>query len=509
MSDVLRVTGRLAEISGRLSPVWIAFVASALLSLLAIGTSDTLNRDGMLYVDAARMFLQDGFSATHQVFAWPFLPVLMATVSQITGCGLETAGHLLNIVFMASACALLVACAARLFPEAIWPTLLALLAIPGLNDYRNELLREYGCWFFVMLSFWLALRWADTPRWRTAFLVQATLAAAALFRPEALALFPALLLWQVFEAPASERWQRLAMIGMLPLLGLGALAMAYASGQLTGRLAGDLGRLSPERFADKARQVAQALPIYARDEATTILLFGSFAIIPLKFIKMMSVFCAAFLYPGLETGKFCETLKRSRIFAWATAAHLLILMIFVTDHHFLAGRYVAALLLFVVPVTGYGLWLLLQRYSRWTLPIIVASLLLALANVITLSPGKLQFVSAGRWLAQHTTESPRIYVESARSAYYAGWRFSGRSDPADRHALPEALKQGRYDLVVLEVSRKEADLGPWLEASGLREIVRFTHPNRDAVVIAEPTPRAHQDSASNTSRIREKTGSME
>lgn len=498
-----------APLLARARPAWVAFAGSALLSLIAIATGGTLNRDGMLYVDAARLFLTDGFAATHAVFAWPFLPVLMAAVSQVTGLGLENAGYLLNILFMAGACALLVACSTRLLPEAAWPICLVLLAIPGLNGYRNEVLREYGGWFFIMLSFWLALRWSDRPRWRNVLPVHATLVAAALFRPEALALFPALILWQAFESPPAARWRRLAMIGALPVAGLATLVALNASGMLGGRLAADLGRFSPERFMDKARQLGLALPEYARGEAPIILFFGSLAIIPVKFVKMMGLFNLPLLFAGAAPGGFRAVIGRAQLFAWAFLAQLLVLTVFVTDQHFLAGRYVAALLLFVVPFAGYGLWCLFKRFPRWRIPLALISILIALANVVSSSPGKHHFVAAGQWLAANAQDSPRVYIESARSAYYAGWRFSGRPDPGERSRLAEDLRQGRYDLVVLEVSRKEDDIAAWLASSGLREVVRFTHPNKDAVVVAEPQRPQAQDSASNTSRRREKTGSIE
>ena len=194
------------------------FLASLLLSLVA-ARQGTINRDGMFYVQTARDFLEGGFGAAYATFHWPFLSILMAVVSQLTGLGLEASGLLLNGLFLAGACSLLVACAGRMFPEAVWPIGLVLLALPGFNGYRDELLREYGGWFFVMLSFWLAMRWSDFPRWPLALAVQLSLLAASLFRTEALAFFPALILWQLFEAPAGERWRRLAMIAGLPVIG--------------------------------------------------------------------------------------------------------------------------------------------------------------------------------------------------------------------------------------------------------------------------------------------------
>jgi hypothetical protein len=475
---------------GTIGPSAFAFLGSLLLSLIATQKA-TINRDGMLYVDTARVFLAEGFGAATATFQWPFLSILMAMVSQLTGLGLEASGILLSSLFMAGTCALLVACAARIFPEAIWYVCLVILALPGFNGYRDELLREYGCWFFIMLSLWLALRWSDAPRWPMALAAQASLCLAALFRPEALALFPALILWQIFAAPAAERWQRLAMIGGLPLAGLGMLLVLYATGELSsGRLAADLGRLSLARFDAKAAAMASSFIEYARDQGRTILFFGSLAIIPVKFIGKMSVFLVPLIYAFVRHGARA-IFERSQLFAWAFLAHLLVLAVFVLDLQFLAGRYVAPLILFSAPVTGYGCWLLTKRFPAWKIPMILVLALVMAANVITLGPGKYHFVEAGDWLAKNATDTPRVYVESARAAYYAGWRFAARPSPANRPELVEALAQDKYDLVVLEVSRNEPDIAPWLENKGLKAVQRFIHHNGDAVIIVEPQ-RGHK-----------------
>ena len=94
-------------------------------------------------------------------------------------------------------------------------------------------------------------------------------------------------------------------------------------------------------------------------------------------------------------------------------------------------------------------------------------------------------MEAGAWLATNATESPRVHNESARAAYYAGWRYTAR--PMDERAeLPENLKRRDVDLVILEISRKESDISAWLASAGLVEIKRFSHPNGDAVVVAQP-----------------------
>jgi hypothetical protein len=64
-----------------ITPVRSTFFGSLILSLIAVGTSSSLNSDGMLYVDTASAFLIDGFGAASGVPTWPFLPKLMAWVS--------------------------------------------------------------------------------------------------------------------------------------------------------------------------------------------------------------------------------------------------------------------------------------------------------------------------------------------------------------------------------------------------------------------------------------------
>ena len=469
-----------------LTPIWAAFMGSAILSTIAIATGTTLNRDGMLYVDTARVFLKEGLPAAIDTYAWPFLSILMAMVSHISGLDIENSGHLLNVLFMAGACALLVASSTRIFPDAGWPTCLTLLAIPGLNDYRNELLREYGCWFFVMLSFWFALRWAEAPRWRTAFLAQTVLVLASLFRPEALAFLPALILWQVFEASPNERARRLLMISSLSILALVCVVTLLATGFLPQRLVADFSRISLERFNLTAQAIAPGLHQFSRENVGTILFFGSLAIIPIKFVKMMGLFMVPLLYAVTAGSGFFPIWVRLRVFAWAFIAHLLVLTVFVVDMQFLAGRYVVLLVFLAAPLTGYGLSLVLGRFPRWKAFLISIAAAMVFANVISIPPGKQHFVDAGRWLAENAIESPRVYNESARSAYYAGWRYRTSATMDDRKKLREAIFRQQYDFVVLEASRKVPLTSAWLGTAGLKEIKRFSHPNGDAVVVAIP-----------------------
>lgn len=477
------------QLAKRITPVQAVFVGSLLLSLAAILTNPGLNRDGIFYVETASNFLQDGFEAAPNIVRLAFFPILMALVSKLTGIGLEMTGHLLNSLFLAGACAFLVACAQRRMPEAIWPICLVVLALPGPNHYREELLREYGCWFFMMLSFWLALGWSENPRWGSALIVQLALGMAALFRPESLVFFTAFILWQIFEAPREDKIRRVLMIGWIALLGALVILALIAEGQLanSGRLGSIQDYFNPEKkmalFEMKAQALAGALRPYARDGAGLIVFLGSLAIIPLKFLKQLNLFIIPFLYL-FQGHRLSTVLSRAPLFAWAFLAHLIVLSAFVIDLQFLAGRYIAVLSLLAAPFIGFGFWELAKHFPRWKHVMLLVSFAIMVSNAVSFKPGQPYFIRAGEWLAMNATEHSRIYVESPRTAYYAGLPQSLVSDPPNRPGKTDETPLGRYDFIVLEVSHSDTDIEPWLTRNKLHVLKRFENSRKDSVIIA-------------------------
>lgn len=469
------------------TPVSVAFFGSLLLTVIA-HQGKAINLDGILYVHTALEFLDNGFGAARKIFNWPFLPILMALVAKLTGLGPEHAGYLLNALFMAGTCALLVSCVGRTWPEIAWPTCLAVLSIPGLNEYRHEMLREYGCWFFVMLGFWLALRWAERPRWATALAIQVSIATAALFRPEALVLFAALFFWQAWQAPRTERFRRLLMVSALPVLGGLLLLGLYFGGGISAksRLAGDLQRFSLSSFDFKAQALATALIVYAKGNAGTILFVGSLAVVPLKIIGKLGVFLLP-LVIILFSGQLRPALARFPLFAWGIAAQLLVLAVFVIDLQFLAGRYVGLVLLFSAPFVGFGLWQMMQRYPRWRGLIVLLAGLAMIANLKAFGPSSRYYVEAGAWLSSNVKDTSRVYNESGRMLHYAGWYKTELMAKEKRDSIGKVLAENKYDYFVLEASPKDPPIQPWLDNNGLKVLKRFDRQSgRGAVVVAIP-----------------------
>ena len=475
-----------------IKPVQAAFAGSLMLSLIAILTNPVINRDGILYLETARVFMQEGLAAAFHTFNWPFFSILIALISQITGISHELTAHLLNAVFMAGTCALLVSSTQSITPRMAWATCIAILALPGLNIFRDELLREYGAWFFITLSFWLALRWSAAPRWRTGILIQLVLCIAFLFRPEALAFFAALILWQCVSvsAPWKEKLRRIAMIGGIPFAVFIVVLILAAFGQFNpdGRLGNIIDYFNPERklalFDAKSRALASALMDYAKNQASTILLMGSLSIIPLKFIKQLGLFAIlAFIF--IQRCGLRAALALNPLFSWAFLAHLFVLSFFVVDMQFLASRYVATLSLFAAPVIGAAVHLCFEKIPRFTPLIVFLALIMMLGNAISSGPGKGHLVDAGKWLAENTQPQQRVYIDSSRVAYYAGWPLDRVRSRYARKPVEPSIRQGDFDLVVIEYSPKEIDIDSWLESNNLVLVRQFgSRQSGSAVLVA-------------------------
>jgi len=472
-----------------------AFVGSLLLSLVAV-QGHLVNRDGIYYLDRARTIMEDGLAAGVRSGEWSFLSILIAAGSAATGLGPETSAHLLDALFMAGACALLVAWVRQRSPEAAWAACLAVLAMPAYNQYRHEILREFGFWFFSLLGLWLAMRWGEAQRYRDAVLSQLALAAAVLFRLEAAAFYPALMLWQAFAAPAGQKLRRTLTIGVLPLVGGLVALLAFAIGWFAppARLSYYLDAANPlhtYQIIGEAGSRMQEYVLkykYSREEAGYVLLFGLLSMIPVKFLKMAGLLLVplAFQFTARPAR---EWLARWQPLPWALFAYLLVLAAFVTHQLFLVGRYVSMLHWLVVPLAAGGLALIMQRYPRWRIPIIVLALATMTANVVSTAPRKTHIVEAGLWLADNAQDRRRVGVDNSRIAYYAGWRRE-ESIVLERPQLAQAIAEGRLDMLLIEVSRMDAQAGQWLQDNRLGEVRRFANRAGEAIIVAVPDDRS-------------------
>ena len=485
-----KYANRISALTSTIAPAWAAFIGSLVLSVIAIlGTSEP-NRDGMLYVETARLFTEGGLAAARANFDWVIFPILIAFTSKIGGLGYETASYLLNALLLAGVCTTLVRITEELEKRAAWSACIVALAIPAINHYREFLIREFGFWLFCLLAILFALRWAKRPNWAGGSIVQACLAAACLFRLEAAAFFAALALWQVLATGSwQQRLRRVSMLVWLPLIGglIGAVLMLSGRIDLGGRLSTYAAAANPvalfAKFKLAAMQFSSAvLNHYSQEEAGSILFFGLLSMIPKKFLEMSG----AFIIPQIYF--FWANSPRRKIadyqpVGWFFTVYCVVLTAFLTFNLFLSARYVTFLNILTVPLIAVGLSDLLDRLPRWRYAIVGFALLLALANAVSLSPKKTQYRDAGRWIAANALASSTTYIDDSRTGYYAGPAHYWGIKNVEGLNVEQAIGKRQFEYYVFELSRRDTQKADWIRSLNLDEVRRFKNSQGDAVII--------------------------
>ncbi|MBS1226796.1 MAG: putative rane protein [Proteobacteria bacterium] len=483
-------TGRLKELASTIPPAWIAFFASLFLSAIAILGTGEPNRDGMLYIEIAKLFNESGFAAAKANFDWVFFPILIASTSKITGLGYETAAYLFNALLLAGVCATLVRITEEFDQRAAWSACLVALALPAINHYRDFLIREFGFWLFCLSAILFALRWAKRPTWVGGLIVQACLGAASLFRVEAAAFFVALALWQILDTRSwRQRLRRVSMLVWLPFFGgvLVVALMAAGGVDLGERISIYAAAANPvaltAKFKLAANQFADAiLSHYSKEEAASILFFGLISMIPKKFLEMSGVFIIPQIY------FFWSDSPRRKIAGWQPlgwffAVYCIVLTAFLMTSLFLSARYVAFLAILTVPLIAVGLNELASRLPRWRYAIVGFVLLLALANVVSLSPRNTQYRQAGQWVAANSLSEWTTYIDDSSTGYYAGPAHYWENRSRVGLSVEQAVAKRQFEYYVFELSRRDAQKADWIASLNLDEVRRFKNTRGDAVLI--------------------------
>jgi len=85
----------------RLGPVRLTFLASLVLSAIAVQFNPIIGKDTAFYFDAASTFNEHGLRAAVELFNWPWLSVLFGLTQSLTGLPWELIGRLWTALFMA------------------------------------------------------------------------------------------------------------------------------------------------------------------------------------------------------------------------------------------------------------------------------------------------------------------------------------------------------------------------------------------------------------------------
>lgn len=475
VAQVSRVVGR--------HPVWLAFWGSLLLSLIAVMGAATVGRDAALYIDVARQVTELGPGVAWNSFDWPWFSLLLAATHISLHLPLELSAYLWCGLFIAGTCALMVDCVHQRSPHAARWACLVMLAMPAVNSFRDDIIRECGFWFFCTLTLWLALRWQKRGGWLLAAFIHLSIVAAAFFRLEAILLVFALGLWQLPNSWSRTRRKQFLQFALIPAL---AFIAALVSGvYLSARLVLYLDMITPHSvfasFQLLSDQFANSLiNKYSRDEAGRIIFFGMMAAMLISFIKLMGPFAVPLVFRS-NGGNFGTYWRDYRPFAWAGMVYAGVLVLFYIKQQFMNTRYLSFLNLMFVPVMALSAASFARQFPRWGKALVVLGLLVMLSNVISLGAGKTHYIEAGHWMAANAEPGEPAYFEDGRISYYAG---RGYVLPVlTRDEAMSAAHSGEYRYFLIDAHADEPWLNEWLMAHKLRIMASFANRKGATVLV--------------------------
>lgn len=491
-----------------------------------------INKDGVLYVEAARAVGRGDLGQAFDIFPWPFMAIPMAGIAAVLGVSHETAGHLLNLAAWVVAVVTLLRILARLGGSSMVLAYGAVLLLlhPQSLDTLSGILRGPGYAAFALLGILLFMRFRDSGRWWEAAGALACLVAATLFRVEGVVLIASLPL-----VLALDRWlplrQRLGRAGLLVALPAAVLLAAGAVSLLgPGEGAGEVTSRAVERFEREIRGVqawAEELPAkadgladavldhYSRHHAVGATLAALSYVLAWETIRGVNLlYLVLAVWPLPDRRRPPRPEHRWMIGALA-GVQVLMLAAFVLKEGYLSPRYTIGLALLVMMRAAFVLaaeheaWRAAKAEGRprWQFPAVLVLLaVIGFDGLISTGVPDHQERDAGAWVQAELPEES-VFFQSVRTRYYAGrpWERSAAWSNAQVLAMIRDGRMNAHAYAVIDVRpgddawRARLDEQPTLELveaftnrkGGAALIFRVVDPEAEADAAAgQPSPGA-------------------
>jgi hypothetical protein len=492
---------------------WCAALGGALLAAwMVLQAHGTINNDGLLYIEAARLFSIGQWQAGLKLYNWPLYSLLIAGVHRISGLGLQACAHLLAVFAFALMSRGLVVLVREVGGDrrAMWAAMLLLFASPYLvGDILPMVVRDHLFWAAHVWSLVYFLRFCREPAMRHAWGWGGAAMLAVLLRIEALThllLLPAVVLADgTLSWP--ERWRRLLRAHALLLVAGATLLAAYAVipalhvehlGRLQDPLHVLLGAWNQltHGLAEKAGTYGeQVLGPFLDDYARSGLL------LTLGYVLLVKVLGAAG-WPQLGVALWGRLQERGpgqpydRVFVWLVVLGLVNGLCILLANFLLPKRYLLTIGFVILVYAAFGMqaiwarWLAHRRggwKERLVFPALLGALTLQFLWVVWPSdPQKMPALQAAHWLKRHVPPDSRVYYDARRIRYYVSGDASDRTE--DPWPVVQVYFDTReiywYDYAVVRVHRKFPEREKYLTAHvGAPPVASFADGHGNQVLI--------------------------
>ena len=440
--------------------------------LIATINPDPVNKDGIIYLNAAHAFVDKGLGASIAVYGWPFYPILIALVSQLTHLSIEHAALALNFLFFPAIIIIFITALRELGADKGVQVLGAviLLSHPRVQHYHHYVLRDMGYWLFLLLSLVQMMRYYRRLNWRHALSWGVSVTIAALFRLEGFVLlcFAPIVLLLRNGTGMRERLGGLLkpycfLLLLIILLVSASLFLPEGRsipvgrlGEIWDQLISGLAMASDNLNAKAAIVSEQVLTRLSDSFGFTMIIGGLVCIYAYRFITTLYPLHTLLWAYGAGKGLFPDAGGRKNVVQAYILLSLVVPAVHLCQSFFMFPRFLmpaVLLLLLWVPFSVRHVIHLWQNRSKRpsALQQVMVALMAAWMVVMTVyvfipkSGEDAYIVEGGIWLKTNMPVTARLYTNERKLSYYAqrkyrfydaqGKRSKRRWKPGDYIAL--------------------------------------------------------------------------
>jgi hypothetical protein len=459
-----------AQWSSERSVYVAAIVLSLALSAWSGYAQPIPNPDAVYYLRAAEYFNAGHWQQGMAVYRWPFFSLTVASMMFVTGAAAQTAAQIVNALFDCATAVLFIALVRRLAADvsirsiAGWAAFIIVLH-PKLAVLRAAVVRDHGYYAFFFLALYLVVRDHQQPASWIKPAIVCSIAAAALFRLEALLLalvVPAFYL----VADTSAKRRRLLAIPAVILAAL-LLALVYALWSGAVMIPGAPSRGLDADLVGRFREIGDAIRARAArlsEVVPPIRNAGTIAYIGFTVAALIDALVRAVAIPIAILALCAFTPRRllsgfaTRFVLWFAGWQVVLLYAFAVVTFFLDWRFamVFALIMTIPAAFTVAEVAALWRQKLPAYRVLFPAALLAVVVPWTIEVprySKLEHLrDAGIWISRNLPSNAKVLTNDGRIAY-----FSGRALQSEitLNTSPTATDRavGDFDYVAIESAR--------------------------------------------------------
>lgn len=489
-----------ADFSPRLREIRLfTAIVSLMFSLIAFGVDDLINSDGVLYMNMARAFLDEGLIGSAQLFNWPFFSILVSGLHSLTGFSLETSGELINIIFFVLFTDALILICSKILPNnrQLFIAGLFILGFTLLNDYRAYLFRDMGYWAFTAYGLYTFIRFSERPSWQLAIRWQLAVFLSILFRIEGVVILLALPFFLLISnQDHKEAYKQIAMLwSIIVVIALIAISIAFSQTSFVIAFSKisevltyiDLTALV-NNFQAKSEIInSQVMSKFDKESGSLILATGLLVMMLEKLIMALSIpYLVFYIYTHYSKyGKFKPEANYQSLILFFVAINFFILLLFVFKQYFLSTRYgvmlITGLFIMILPRICQFVENALQHKRKGILAFTFLVIIMGPLDTFTVSVSKAYIKDVATWAADNLPDDSRVITFDVISHYYIHDKAPEIDITLDRKGNPQNIKD--YEYLVLVVKRKNSELAEKLTHNGFEIIYKKANSRGDKALV--------------------------